>query len=137
MSDETRAASSVWPLRGVQLTGLFGVRSFALQLDESTTIITGENGSGKSTALRAIHLLSSGQWGHFHDLPLESIALHFADGSHLSATNAESTVVIAGRGDPWTVDLQGFDVPDPRRRREAMVLRHEIDSRVLAGRPTT
>jgi ABC-type lipoprotein export system ATPase subunit len=135
MTDAERDSPQLWPIKSVGVRELFGVRSFPVVLDESMTIVTGENGSGKSTVLRAIHLLSQGQWGGFHELPLEGIDLNFADGSRLSATNEDNGLVISGRGEQWSIDMQQLlDLPlDARRRREALALRREIDARRQAG----
>jgi energy-coupling factor transporter ATP-binding protein EcfA2 len=136
VTDEAGGAANLWPLKDVVVTGLFGMRSFAMPLDASTTIVTGENGSGKSTVLRAVHLLSNGHWLQFHDLPLESIELIFADQSRLQTTNTETGVVVAGRGEPWVIDLQAMEFADPRRRRDVMMLRRELESRARVGAPT-
>src|SRR4051794_29570080 len=112
------------------------MRSFPMSLDPSATIVTGENGSGKSTVLRAIHLISNAQWTLFHELPLAGIELVFPDDSRLSVTNNETGVVVAGRGEPWAVDLQAIELADPRRRHEMTMLRRELESRVRAGAAT-
>lgn len=118
----------LWPLCGVSVRKLFGVRSFPLRLDELLTIVTGENGSGKSTILRAIHLVSQGQWARFAALPLEGLTLVFHDESELAIDKTEQGLVISGRGDPWILDLDAYDPADPQRRREALQLRRAIEA---------
>jgi len=134
MSVEEQALPSLWPLRAVEVSGLFGNRSFGLPFDAAATIITGENGSGKSTILRAINLVGKGQWARFHELPIDGIELRFADESRLSVANSEAGVVVAGRGDPWTIDLEEFEHVDPRRR-EAIAMRRDLDAHLRAGAP--
>jgi energy-coupling factor transporter ATP-binding protein EcfA2 len=136
MSVESGPGLALWPLKQVKVVGLFGMRSYSLPLDPSTTIVTGENGSGKSTVLRAIHLISNGLWGAFHDLPLGAIELSFADGTRLEAANSDAGVVLSGRGEPWTIDVQTMEYADPRRRREWLALSRDLEGRQRAGAPT-
>lgn len=45
-----------------QITDLHGYKSFDLRLQDNTIILVGENGSGKTTVLRLLYYLLSGQW---------------------------------------------------------------------------
>jgi energy-coupling factor transporter ATP-binding protein EcfA2 len=115
----------VWPFQAVNVAGLFGDRNVTLRLDPAVTIVTGENGSGKSTILRGIDALSNGRWVDVHALPLHSIEIVFADDSKLLATNVDDGVKVDGPGGPWEIDLNSLDIPDSRRRRELMSLRRD------------
>jgi energy-coupling factor transporter ATP-binding protein EcfA2 len=134
MHDDSSAPPAPWPLKRVEVSGLFGTRDFALPLGPLATIVTGENGSGKSTVLRALHLLSNGHWSGFHDLPLASAEVVFADNSRMRATNTDAGLILEGGGEPWELDLQAIDFTD--RRRDAMLLRRELEHRRRTGQST-
>jgi energy-coupling factor transporter ATP-binding protein EcfA2 len=124
----TSALSPAWPLLRIDVEGLFHSRSFSFELEESTTLLTGENGSGKSTVLRAIHLASCGQWARFNRLPLDGIGLLFQDGVELRVRNVdEAELVVEGFGSRWDVDLHALEPMDPRRRRELSLLRSRLE----------
>lgn len=125
--------SELWPYREVRVQGLFRDRSFSLELDPAVTIVTGENGSGKSTVLNAINALGRGRWATLHALPLEGLEIAFADGSALRAENEDDAIVLSGSGEPWRVDLNEIDAPDARRRREIIMLQRELESGHLSS----
>ncbi|MGW7668207.1 AAA family ATPase [Streptomyces sp. NPDC054775] len=60
------------------IRGLFGAfnHSFHLERDEPT-ILTGVNGTGKSTVLRTIQLVSQGKWDELAKIRFDKINLHF------------------------------------------------------------
>jgi ABC-type lipoprotein export system ATPase subunit len=91
MSDET-SLSPLYPLRRVEVVELFGEGNVAFDLDPAATILTGENGSGKSTVLRAVSFLSERDWRAFAELPLAALRLSFGDGYELEASNHGSSV---------------------------------------------
>lgn len=119
-------AQSIWPLQGVAVTGLFGQRTFGIALDSVATILTGENGSGKSTFLRAIQIVADGDWRQFYDLPLTELRLEFADGSHLMVREEddETVTVSDGHSAPWAVDLNTSRDDQPYRRRLSQMRSH-------------
>lgn len=116
---------SLWPYKTVNVGGLFGHRSVSLPLDPTLTVMTGENGSGKSTILQAVDALSNGRWVRFHALPLASLEIVFADESRLLAINTDDGVSVAGSEEPWEIDLHAVDSPDVRRRRA--LIRRDIE----------
>src|SRR5690349_24855421 len=72
----------VGPLLQVEIESLLSRRDLAFDLTpERPTILTGSNGTGKSTVLRMINSVGSGDWLELGSLPFGSLALHFADGS--------------------------------------------------------
>jgi energy-coupling factor transporter ATP-binding protein EcfA2 len=136
-------------LARVEVVGLFGDRTFGLDLDPLASVLTGENGSGKSTLLRATDYLAKEQWREFSKLPFDELLLRFANGTDLRARVIEGGIEIHG-DDPaeiWTYDRETaaqFDDltisqlrrANVRRQAEAMrqqqlLLRHDS---VLAGR---
>jgi energy-coupling factor transporter ATP-binding protein EcfA2 len=126
------AEQSLWPYKSVNVNGLFGHRSVPLLLDPALTVITGENGSGKSTILQAVDALSNGRWVRFHSLPLTSLEIVFADESRLMATNTEDGVAVTGPGEPWEIDLHVLDSPDAQRRRA--LIRRDIERGRMSAR---
>jgi energy-coupling factor transporter ATP-binding protein EcfA2 len=135
MSEPSSEKSPLWPLLSVDVLGLFGTRTFTLDLDPVATIVTGENGSGKSTVLGAIHLLAEGHWARLIELPLEGLELHFADGSNLKVSKSSGGLVVSRAGQPpWSIDLDSHEPTDPRRRRDFLMLRRELErGRLSAG----
>jgi energy-coupling factor transporter ATP-binding protein EcfA2 len=124
----TTALPPAWPVCRIDVNDLFGSRSLSFELEESTTLLTGENGSGKSTVLRAVHLASCGQWARFNQLPLREVGLLFRDGLQLRVTNLdEGELRVEGFGSVWDVDLHSLDPMDPRRRRELSILRARME----------
>lgn len=103
-SQEATVDAPLWPLVDIRVSGLFGDRSFGLELDATATVLTGENGSGKSTLLRATDLLAKERWAEFSRLPFQSLALRFADGSEVTAEVVEGGIRIKSNGEVWTYD---------------------------------
>lgn len=67
-------------LRQVIIRGLFGVRDYDISLDTTLpTVLTGANGTGKSTLLRLIHAASIGDVNVLANSPLQRFELHFDD----------------------------------------------------------
>lgn len=118
----------VWPYQAVNVRRLFGERDVPLPLDSALTIVTGENGSGKSTILRGIDALSNGRWTVFHELPVDSIEIVFADGGQLTATNTPDGLEVVGPHGRWALDLNALEAPDSVRRRHQMaVIRRDLE----------
>jgi predicted ATP-binding protein involved in virulence len=80
-------------LRRITVRGLFGARDYEISLDAShPTVLTGANGTGKSTLLRLINAASSGNVATLASAPFTRLELHFeampsfiADRSNLDA----------------------------------------------------
>jgi predicted ATPase len=71
-------------LESIELDGLFGKPRFSLQLDpERPTIVTGANGTGKSTILRLVSALSNGEVMTLANAPLDELKLNFRNGPAL------------------------------------------------------
>jgi ABC-type lipoprotein export system ATPase subunit len=107
----------------VRFDGLLGnEKQLVLNLEPDGTILTGQNGSGKSTILRAIACAQSDQtWHEFANLPLDSMSLRFEDDMRISFTKDGTRVVLSddsGGGAKW-------EVPEPI---------DEVDSDVRAFR---
>lgn len=79
--------------------GLFGKRRVEVEMSgEGITILTGANGTGKSTVLRAINAISAGDLRSFTELPLQSATLAFPKRKriHVEKTPAGVTIALTG-----------------------------------------
>lgn len=80
--------------------GVFGSRKLDFDLNpEGTTILTGANGTGKSTVLRAINAISAADFRSFRDLPLKSVSLFFPKRKRIRMEVTESGVSVALTGE--------------------------------------
>lgn len=87
------------PLRRYEMKGLFGRRSLAFELDpDEPTIVTGANGTGKSTVLKTINAFGSGDWGSLLSLPFDEVTLTFGRRRTLGAKKTENSLTITGLG---------------------------------------
>jgi len=87
-----------WRLVEVRFDGLLGnEKQLVLNLDPDGTILTGQNGSGKSTILRAIDCAQAEEtWREFAELPLDAMALKFEDGFEVRFERGAKGVVLKG-----------------------------------------
>lgn len=105
--------SKLWPIGEIAVGGLFGDRELHIPLDSEVTVLTGQNGSGKSTILRAVHYLSLERWQLLAQLPLASLGLTMADGQSLSVEIGESQLHFASDEMSWRFDLEAASQFDP------------------------
>src|SRR6266545_4060547 len=84
-------SSYTWPksigrLEHYSVSGLFGTRDIDFALDErAPTLLTGVNGTGKSTVLRTIDAISTGRWAVLFEIPFSLLTLRFSSGAVLKA----------------------------------------------------
>jgi len=72
-------------LETIEVTGLFGSRDYRIPLNERRpTILTGRNGTGKSTILRLVNAVAEADVISLVDPPLSSFRLHFANAPSFS-----------------------------------------------------
>ncbi|MFD2082936.1 Predicted ATP-binding protein involved in virulence [Actinopolymorpha cephalotaxi] len=65
-------------LRLIVVRGLFGFRDYELNIDpEYPTVLTGANGTGKSTLLQLVNAVSTGDVRVLADAPVDRLELHF------------------------------------------------------------
>ena len=88
----------LFPLRRIEVTGLFGSQNVGLDLDPAATILTGENGSGKSTILKAVDYVGNRDWQAFRELPLDSVRMVFEAGYELNAEGRDDAVLLSDNG---------------------------------------
>ena len=104
-------------LTGVTVEGLFGRRHISFQLDKVwPTILTGSNGSGKSTILRIVDAIGTGDWARLVSLPFTAARLDFEDGSTVSVDRRNGSTVFSLDEREWPFSLDSaerdFDVDD-------------------------
>ncbi|MCI5227943.1 MAG: ATP-binding cassette domain-containing protein [Candidatus Electrothrix sp. AX2] len=66
-----------------EIKKLHGYKNFKLQLTDSTLILVGENGTGKTTVLRILYYLISGQWGALAKFKFEELSITINDKKHI------------------------------------------------------
>ncbi len=128
-SRKSRTARATRPVRQAPLgrlqsysvANLFGSAdySYTFALDsKEPTLITGVNGTGKSTILRSIDAISTSNWAQLLEIPFTSLTLVFDTGRELNVKRASSTTTISLTGEePWKLDY------NLRMRREAVTVR--------------
>lgn len=102
-------------LARVAVQELFGDRNVIIDLDSSATILTGENGSGKSTILRAVSCLRRRDWTALTDLPIGGIAVTLSDGRTVVARRGETGWILSDHNPetrPHVVRLRPDDDSD-------------------------
>ncbi|RLP87667.1 hypothetical protein EAD89_18385 [Micromonospora sp. BL4] len=89
-----------------EVVGLFGSRNREFTLDQDEpTLLTGANGSGKSTILRTIDFISTGRWQDLFAIPFHSITLDFDSGMQFAAHRSEDSAEIYLTGEePWVIN---------------------------------
>lgn len=72
-------------LTEIIIEGLFGARNYNLELDPALpTVLTGANGTGKSTILRLVNAVSTGDARTLANAPLDSFELRFSSPPHFT-----------------------------------------------------
>jgi len=92
------------PLVEYSIKDLFGDRDLSFILDESEpTVLTGANGSGKSTVLRTIDAFSAGQWELLDKIPFSELRLHFKSGKSVRLKRDSKGLTFSASGHKsWT-----------------------------------
>jgi ABC-type transport system involved in cytochrome c biogenesis ATPase subunit len=111
----------------LEVAGLFSDRGYRFTLDPSATILTGENGSGKSTILRALHFMATGNWQAFSELPVQRVRLVFEDGAEFAVSSEPNAISVSSTGEPtWTHDPLPADRASARYRAEYDHIRRRL-----------
>jgi ABC-type transport system involved in cytochrome c biogenesis ATPase subunit len=99
-------------LREFSIHGLFGSRHGGFRLDrKEPTILTGSNGSGKSTILRIINAIGTGAWPALLKAPFSSIGLIFDSGTEIIVDKLEGDrLVISLDGQQFEIDNARIDI---------------------------
>ena len=99
------AGQAVGRLVRYKITGLFGMFNYDFDLDpEGPTLLTGVNGTGKSTILRTIDGISTGSWGTLLRIPFRSLTLGFDSKREFNISRAKTRTQISLTGeDDWSI----------------------------------
>lgn len=99
-----RLPSSLGHLTDIEVTGLFGSRKVSFELDlKEPTLLTGTNGSGKSTILKIINAIGNGQWARLDLIPFKSLNLSFENDVSLHVTKGESGLAVVINGELYNI----------------------------------
>lgn len=78
-------------LSGIRIKGLFGSSNEHIHLDpQFPTVLTGGNGTGKSTILKLVHAISCGDVVRMSEAPVEEFVLEFDSGPDVRLTRGEA-----------------------------------------------
>ncbi|CAL8977585.1 Vitamin B12 import ATP-binding protein BtuD [Propionicimonas sp. T2.31MG-18] len=79
-------------LVSLSVSGLFGRQdTLELSFDESCTVLTGGNGTGKSTILRMVWAVAAGEFETLRNAPISKLTLTFSDSPALEFTKHGSS----------------------------------------------
>lgn len=94
----------------LDVVGLFGSRNFSFRLEQKEpTILTGTNGSGKSSILRIINAIGTGAWRSLMRLPFESVTLSFEHGHNFKVRRAAEGLEIRLKDESFEISQEAFD----------------------------
>ncbi len=87
-----------------------------IDLDSGGTILTGQNGSGKTTIMKAVHFAAAGRFAELAQLPISKLTLTFGEeaGEKFSVTSGDSgdITVEDSNGHSWPVPVAAAGQPD-------------------------
>lgn len=107
MADET---VNLGHLARFEVRGLFGDRRFGFDLDDhAPTLLTGSNGTGKSTVLRIIDAIGTGEWQGLVRLPFRTATLRFDSGETFECDRTNDSLKLRCDGESATIPLFELD----------------------------
>jgi ABC-type transport system involved in cytochrome c biogenesis ATPase subunit len=88
-----------------EVKGLFGKHDHAFDLElDGPTILTGANGTGKSTILRTINAVGSGAWDDLALMPFRALTLRFEDAPLVRVSRVKSGLKVEHGSESFTLD---------------------------------
>lgn len=98
-------------LIGIHVRGLFGRVDYDIRLDQrNPTVLTGANGTGKSTVLRLINAVSAGDASTLAHAPLDSLHLDFSSGKEFTLNRTSGgTVSVRWQGNTGSIAWPEFE----------------------------
>jgi ABC-type transport system involved in cytochrome c biogenesis ATPase subunit len=102
---EDTSANYLGRLVSYSVRDLFGRRDITFDLAvNGPTLLTGANGSGKSTVLRTIEAISAGNWASLLGIPFSTLTLSFSSGKQITVTQNDDGLQVSRTGHetlPW------------------------------------
>lgn len=99
------------PLVEVEVSGLLGRRDIRLKLaPDAPTVITGGNGTGKSTVLRIVDSIARARWWQLRSMPFSRVALSFGAGVTLDIGKLDEGLNFTSTEGNWV--LRAPDLED-------------------------
>ena len=131
----TPARRAIGRLTRYEIRELFGIFNYSFDLDaQDITLLTGVNGTGKSTILRTIDAICTGNWLSLLEIPFKSLTLGFDNNRELTVNRPKGQSLVVGMTDEesWTLGDPGDDALFPGK--EASFLRYNAILRDLERR---
>ncbi len=121
-------------LRRYTISGLFGHRKIDFSLEEDEpTLLTGVNGTGKSTVLRTVDAVSTSEWHSLFSIPFTELRLEFENGVEFLAQQSDRACEVSLSDDvSWTAPREFFPGVRDFRFLQSDMLRSRHDSTMLA-----
>jgi ABC-type branched-subunit amino acid transport system ATPase component len=109
-----------------EITDLFGMFNYSFDLDtEGITLLTGVNGTGKSTILRTIDAVSTGSWFTLVGMPFKALALGFDSGRVFQFTQDANRVEMSMTGEEtYVISFSGAESKDVQKREITLMNRY-------------
>jgi energy-coupling factor transporter ATP-binding protein EcfA2 len=102
----------------IHVEGLLGRPEVTLRpATQGPTLLTGANGTGKSTILKAIEAIGTGRWPVLVDLPISAIRLDFTSREYIRVARRGRKLLVTRSRNRWWFDLDRFEFLQRNYRR--------------------
>jgi predicted ATPase len=133
-----RAAQPLGRLQSYSVTNLFDNPEYTYSFDldsKEPTLLTGVNGTGKSTILRSIDAISTSNWSQLLQMPFASLTLTFDSKREISVKRSSSAITISLTGEEsWSFEHSGRTRVGVTEIREVEAELADLEAHLM-GRP--